>query len=237
MTCELRVDSPDGPIAPEPAEPVLEQRERTIEIAPQLPRGGRAVLAGERLAARGPEDLSVDADQEPGGDPRVAGVDPLLLEGIGNCLSEQRHDLELLGLERRRVLENAREDREARTRQACTLADLHPTQRRDDRLAVGTRSDRLCDHPRTFGNLVEEEVFLRREIVVDGLLRHAGLGCDLGDRDAIEAALHEEPHHDIRDLLPRRELLRLPQAHNRIVTWLIAGTVKFQPLYGPYGRS
>src|SRR5512142_1154124 len=99
MTCELRVDSPDGSTAPEPAEPVLEQRERTIEIAPQLPRSGGAVLAGECLDARGPEELPVDADQEPGGDPRVAGVDSLLLEGIGNRLSEQRHDLELFRLE------------------------------------------------------------------------------------------------------------------------------------------
>ena len=47
---------------------------------------------------------------------------------------------------------------------------------------------------RALGHLVEEEVLLGREVIEDGLLRHAGLGGDLGDRDLVEAALDEQAH-------------------------------------------
>src|SRR5262249_13462300 len=67
------------------------------------------------------------------------------------------------------------------------------------------------------GQLVEEEVLLRREVVEDGLLRDARRRRDLGDRDVVEAALDEQAHRRIRELAPRRQLLRLAKPHRRIV--------------------
>src|SRR5262249_60670158 len=71
------------------------------------------------------------------------------------------------------------------------------------------------------GQLVEEEVLLRREVVEDGLLGDACRRCDLGDRDVVEAALDEEAHRRVGELAPRRQLLRLAKPHRRIVyDWL-----------------
>ena len=108
----------------ETAEAVLEQRVGTLEIAPQPPRGGGSVLAGERLRARGAKELPVDADQKRRRDPCVPGVDPLLLERAGERLREERHDLELLRPQRGRIFEDACEGRERRGTEACGLADL-----------------------------------------------------------------------------------------------------------------
>src|SRR6185503_12678992 len=83
----------------EPTEPVLEQRVRTLEIVAQPARRCRPVLAGQRLHARSTKELAMDADQERGGDPRVAGIDPFLLERAGQRLSEGPHHLELLRAE------------------------------------------------------------------------------------------------------------------------------------------
>ena len=51
-------------------------------------RRRRAVLSCERLYARGAKELPVHADQERGGDARVTGIDPFLLERVGERLRE-----------------------------------------------------------------------------------------------------------------------------------------------------
>ncbi len=80
-------------------------------------------------------------------------------------------------------------------------------ERMEHGLAHGTRANRLEQlvlerlEPRV------EEVLLRREVVEDGLLGDVGLPCDLGDGDAFEAALGEEPARRLRDQLARLLLL------------------------------
>src|SRR5437899_3445366 len=123
----------------ETTEAVLEQRVGALEIAPQPPRRGGAVLAGKRLRARRAKEVPVDTHQERRCNSRVAGVDSLLLERIGECLRHERHDLELLRPQRRRVLQDAREGRESRAAEAPGLADLQTAERTDDRLLVGAR--------------------------------------------------------------------------------------------------
>jgi len=206
----------------ETTQPVLEQRVRALEIASQPPRGSRSVFAGKRLHARGAKELAMHADQKRSGDPRIARVDSLVLERDGQCLSERRHDLELLRTQRLRVLEGAREGHETRAGETGTLADLKATKRDEDRLTLRSRPDRLTEHARPFGDLVEEEIFLRREVIEDGLLGEAGFRCHLGYGHVVETALNEEAHRHVSDLLPRRELLRLPQAHTKSVAfWLL----------------
>jgi len=204
-------------------EPVLEQRVCTLEIVAQPARRRRPMLACEGLHARGAKELPVHADQKRGRDARITEIDAFLLERIGERLRKRRHDLELLRAERLRPLERAREEDEPRAGEACALSDLKASERVEDRLAVGARPNRLAELPRAFGDLVEEEILLRREVIEDGLLRQAGFRSDLGYRDSVEATLDEEAHSHVRNLLPRRELLRLPQAHARSVAfWLLS---------------
>jgi hypothetical protein len=54
-----------------------------------------------------------------------------------------------------------------------------------------------------------DEILLRREVVVDSLLRHLRRACDLGDRDSLEAALDEETERRLRDVLACALLLPL----------------------------
>ena len=203
----------------EPAETVLEQRVRTLEIAAQPARRGGAVLAGERLRARGAEELPVHADQERGGDPaRRASRSPpprARRSAPARRAPSPRAPSPAAPATPRAC---ARRSRTRGWTRRAHSADLQTTERGEDRLArrAATGSPRRA--PRALGNLVEEEIFLRREVVEDGLLRDAGLGGDLGDRDLVEAALDEQAHRHVGDLLPRRQLLRLPQAHTRIVT-------------------
>src|SRR5262249_24312290 len=92
---------------------------------------------------------------------------------------------------------------------------------RDDGLTRHAVADRPDQRRLALGKLVEEKVFLRREVVEDGLLGDARRGSDLGDRDVVEAALDEEAHRRVRELAPRRQLLRLTKPHLRIVyDWL-----------------
>src|SRR3954447_8263363 len=117
-------------------ESMFEQRVGTLEIATQPSRGGGAVLARERLRACGAKEMPVHADQERSRDPCVARIDPLFLERTGERVREQRHDLELLRLQRLGLFEDTGEDREPGTRETRRLADLERAERGDDRLAV-----------------------------------------------------------------------------------------------------
>ena len=92
--------------------------------------------------------------------------------------------------------------------------DLQPAQRLEDGLAGRTAADRLDERRLALRHLVEEEILLRREVVVDRLLGDAGRCRDLGDGHPVEAALGEEPHRPVGDLLPRVQLLRLAQSHS-----------------------
>src|SRR6185312_15902876 len=116
----------------EPTEPVLEQRVRTLEIVAQPARRRRAVLAGQRLQARGAKELAMNADQERGGDPGVARIDPFLLERVGQRLRERPHHLELLRAEGGRVFEGAGESGEPGAREPRALTDLQPAKRVED---------------------------------------------------------------------------------------------------------
>src|SRR5947208_17131849 len=101
------------PGSPELAEPALEQLVRSVEVAAEAPDRGRPVLTGERLLARGAEELPVDADQEPRRDARVTLVDVQLgLDRVRQRLHDPRHHLELLRLTRLRLLDDAGERRE-----------------------------------------------------------------------------------------------------------------------------
>ena len=178
-----------------------------------------AVSPGERLLPRRPEELAVHADQQPGGDPRVARVDAeLALDRRGQHLREVRHHLELLGLQRGRLLDDPREGREARAGEPRALADLKPPERSEDRLVRRSAADRLDDRGLTLGDLVEEQILLRREVVVDGLLRHVRRRGDVGNGHPVEAALDEEPHRLVGELAAHVQLLGLAQAHDRSVT-------------------
>ena len=67
-------------------------------------------------------------------------------------LREARHHLELLGLQRRRLLDDPRERGEARAAETRALAELEPAQRTEDRLArlAAAESPRRAP-PRRFG--------------------------------------------------------------------------------------
>src|SRR5262245_8882985 len=94
------------------AEPVLEQLVGAVEIGPQAPERAGAVPARERLLARGAEQLPVNADDQPRGDACVALVDvELRLDRAGERLREPGHHLELLRLQRGRLLDDPREER------------------------------------------------------------------------------------------------------------------------------
>jgi len=207
----------------EPTETMLKQRVRTLEIVAQPARGCGAVLACKRLHARSAKELPVHADQKRRSDACIASIDPFLFQRPGQRLRERRHHLEFLRAQRLRVLERAREGDEPRAGQARALAHLHTPQRVEYGLALGPRPDRFAELSRALVNLVEEEIFLRREVIEDGFLRHTGVGGDLGYGHVVEAALDEQPHRHVGNLLPRRELLRLPQAHARSVAfWLLS---------------
>src|SRR5438128_1189692 len=101
------------------AETMLEQVVRAVEVRAQAPDGARAVPARERVLPRGAEELPVDAHQQPRSDSRVPLVGAELgLDRLGQHLHESRHHLELLGQQRRRLLDDAREGREAGTAEA-----------------------------------------------------------------------------------------------------------------------
>ena len=137
-------------------------------------------------------------------------------------LGEARHDLELLRSEGGRLLDDPREGREPGRAHARALADLHPPQRRDDRLVRPPAADRVDEGSLPRRHLVEEEVLLRREVVEDRLLRHVGGRGHLGDRHMVEPAGDKQLHGLVGDLLPDPNLLRLTKSHdtygNPIVT-------------------
>jgi hypothetical protein len=203
----------------EAAEPVLEQVVGPLEIGTEPPDGGGAMLAGERLLACGVEYLAVDADEQTGRDPCIALVDAeLALDRARQHLREAGHHLELLGPQCGRLLDDPREVGEARAAETRALTYLQAAERREDRLSGLAFSDRGDEQRLALRNFVEEEVFLRRKVVEDRLLRDTRGGRHLGDGDALEATRHEEAHRLVGDLLPRLELLRLPQAHALSVT-------------------
>ena len=164
---------------------MLEQVVRAVEVGPQPPDRGRPVLARERLLRAPPEELPVDADQEAGGDPRVALVDAEL----------------------RRIAPASTWAKRAITSSsfACSAGDSSMIranvanaglQSRGHSLTCRRRSaprtdspgltpaDRLDERRLTLRHLVEEEIFLGREVVEDRLLGDAGRSRDLGDGDA-----------------------------------------------------
>ena len=217
---------------------MLEQLVRALEIASQPAHGGRPVRAYERLLARCAEQLPVHAHEQPGRDPRVALVDAeLLLDRLGQGGREPRHHLELLGLQGRRLLDDPREHGEAGAAHARALATLQAAQRSEDRLAGTTASNRLTQRLFARRHLVEEEVFLRREVVEDRLLGDARLGRDLGDGNVVEAALDEEAHRRIRNLPPRLLFLRLAQPHLRIVSNFLHSRQPFSCYNFPLTRN
>src|SRR5438105_1289598 len=215
----------------EPTETMLEQRVRPLEVAAQPPHGSGTVPAGQRLLAGEAEELPVHSDQEPGGDARIARIDSLQQQRIAKGMRERRHDLELLRPQRGRLLENPREGGEAGAAQPAAFLQLQPSQRRDDRLAVWTRADRLRQRLCPLRDLVVEEVLLGREVIENRLLGDVRRRSDLSYGDSLEAALGEEPHRRVGDQLPRCELLRLAQAHNEKCNDLITVAASFQPLY------
>src|SRR4029077_10483337 len=107
--------------------------------------------------------------QERGGDAGVTRLDAFLLQRVGERLRKRRHDLELLRAQRLRVLERARKGDEPWAGETRALSDLNAPERVEDRLAVRPRPDRLTELARALGDLVEEEIFLRREVIEDGL--------------------------------------------------------------------
>src|SRR5919197_115108 len=180
-------------VALELAETVLEKKMGRVEVTAQPPHRRRTVLAVERLPAGGVEEQSVDADEESGRDPCVAAVESELgRELLCQDLHELRHDLELLRLELRGVLDDAGEGREARAAEPGTLLLLQPLERTEDRLsrrAVADRVAKRCFAPR---DLVEEEVLFGGEVVENRFLGHTGGSRHFRDGDVVEAARREE---------------------------------------------
>src|ERR1043166_6831173 len=129
-----RIDTLGGSL--EFAEPVLEQVVGPVEIRPQATNGSRPAPTVERLLAGRAEELTVDADQEARSDPRIPLVDRQLRpDRVGEDVHEAGHHLELLRLQSLRLLDDARERREAGAAQPWALGELQLAQRREDRLA------------------------------------------------------------------------------------------------------
>jgi hypothetical protein len=201
------------------AEPVLEEVVRPVEVGAQASGRRRPMAARERLLAGGAEELAVNADEEPRGDARVSlGEGQLRLECLRQDLHETGHHLELLGLERGGLLDDARERREAGAAEPGALGGLEPPQRAEDRFALAPARDRSDQRRLSRRHLVEEEILFRREVVVNSLLRDVRRDGDLGNRDGVETPLREKLHRPVGDFLPRMQLLRLAQAHAAIVT-------------------
>ena len=199
----------------EPTEPVLEQRVRALEIAAQAARRapGRACPASACMRAARKNCRWTLIRSEAAIRASRGSIPSSSSASVSACANVHMTSSSF-ARSARRVLERAREAREPGAREPRALADLQLAERVEDRLAVGPRPDRLRERPRALGDLVEEEILLRREVIEDRLLRHAGLGGDLGDGNLVEATLDEQAHRHVGDLLPGRELLRLPQAHD-----------------------
>ena len=71
-------------------------------------------------------------------------------------------------------------------------AEEQPAQRGERALPLGTLPYGLGDQLDRLGIAVEEQVLLAGEVVEDGLGRDFGRLGDLGDRDVVEPALHEQ---------------------------------------------
>src|SRR5438874_7153544 len=124
------------PRALEASEPMLQQLVRAVEIGPQPPHRGGAVLARERLLARRAEDLPVHADEEPCRDARIALLETgLALNSIGHDTDEARHHLELLRLQRGRLFDDARERGKAGAAEPRAFSGLQAPQRTENRFA------------------------------------------------------------------------------------------------------
>src|SRR5690349_6265172 len=217
MNC---VEASRGPF--QLAEPVLEQVVGTVEIGAQTPGCRWPAFAGERLLASGAEELSVDADEEPSGEACVTLVESqLCLERVGQDLDKARHHLQLLCLASRRLLDDARERREAGAAESRAFGRLETPQSVKDRFTSPTARDRGDQRSLTRRHLVEEEILFGREVIVDRLLGDVRGGGDLGDGDVLEAPLRKQLHGPVGDLLPRVQLLRLAQAHAVSVTALL----------------
>jgi hypothetical protein len=108
--------------------------------------------------------------------------------------------------------------REPRACEPRHLRKLHAPHGVQHRLLDGARPEAVGECAHALRDLVEEQVFLRREVVEDGLLGDPCLGRHLRYRHMVEAARHEQAHGDAGDLLPRRELLGLAQTHGHSVT-------------------
>src|SRR5438132_4427121 len=141
------------------AETMLEELVGPLEVGAQASLGGRPVAALERAPARDDEELPLDADEQAR---RHACVEllhaELGLERLAQDAREARHDLQLLGAQRRRFLDDSCERGEARAAHAAAVGDVLPPQRDEDRfvrlpLADGSDERRLAS-----GNLVVEEV-------------------------------------------------------------------------------
>ena len=61
-------------------------------------------------------------------------------------------------------------------------------------------------------HLAVDEVFLGGEVVEDRRLGDVGFAGDLGDRDLVEAPLHEEVHRGVADQLAGALLLAFPHS-------------------------
>ncbi len=161
------------------------------------------------------------ADQQAGGDPRVALVDAEL-----RARSPRRAPATKCAITSSSLACSAGDSSMIRAKVAKP-----GLQRRGHSRSWRRRSAPRIDSPGSrsriastsaasrFGHLVEEEVLLRREVVEDGLLGDARRGSDLGDGDLVEAALPRTAASPrSASSLPRVQLLGLPQAHVRSVT-------------------
>src|SRR2546423_14490867 len=91
------------------AEPVLEQAVGTVEVGAQASNGCGSVPACERLGACVAEKLPVNADEHVRRDLRVELMDAeLASDRACEHLGVVRHDLELLRLQRGRLLDDVR---------------------------------------------------------------------------------------------------------------------------------
>ena len=96
-TASCARSAPTAPGSFELAEPTFDELVRTFEVALELLDRGRAMFARERLLAGSVEDLSMNADQQAGGDSRVALWDvELRLNRVGQHADEVGHYFELL---------------------------------------------------------------------------------------------------------------------------------------------
>src|SRR5262249_183152 len=106
-------------------------------------------------------------------------------------------------LQRPRVLDDPGEGGKSRAAEPRALAVLEPSQRGEDRLVLVPPADRRNERRFPGRHLVEEEILLRRKVVVDSLLGDLRGGGDLSYGDSVEAALGEQLHRLIGDLAPR----------------------------------